>query len=114
MTPTRPASKIARAQRGNGAEKPFMRPGSLHAPIAAPRAWPAATGIRQYSDPGQGQVQRRTLTPLTMVVLQTLPGFRTTTAPRGPAQPARTTPSAQTTALAVRDSRVMVAPKASR
>src|SRR3954470_8856120 len=47
-----------------------------------------------------------------MVVLQTLTGLRTTTAPRGPAQPARTTPSAQTTALAVRDSGVMVAEKA--
>src|SRR6186713_1449156 len=61
-----------------------------------------------------GQVQRRTFTPLTMVVLHTLTGLRTTTAPRGPAQPARTTPSAQTTARAVRDSRVMVAPNANR
>jgi hypothetical protein len=60
------------------------------------------------------QVHLRTLTPFTQTVLQTTTGFRTTTAPRGPAQAARTTPSAQTTALAVRDSIVMVAEKASR
>src|SRR5262249_6359306 len=52
----------------------------------------------------------------TQTVLHTTTGagFLTTTAPRGPAQAARTTPSAQTTALAVRDSMVMVAEKASR
>jgi hypothetical protein len=60
------------------------------------------------------QVHLRTLTPFTQTVLQTTTGFRTTTAPRGPAQAARTTPSAQTTALAVRDTIVMVAEKASR
>src|ERR1700752_112868 len=60
------------------------------------------------------QVHLRTLTPFTQTVLQATTGFLTTTAPRGPAQPARTTPSAQTTALAVRDSIVMVAEKASR
>ena len=53
----------------------------------------------------------RTLTPFTKTVLHTTTGtgFLTTTAPRGPAQTVRTTPSAQTTALAVRDSRVKVA-----
>ncbi len=48
------------------------------------------------------QVQRRTFTPFTITVRHTTAGFGflTTTAPRGPAQPARTTPSAQTAALA--------------
>jgi hypothetical protein len=60
------------------------------------------------------QVQRRTFTPFTITVRQTLTGFLTTTAPRGPAQPARTTPSAQTAALATVDWTVRVVPKASR
>jgi hypothetical protein len=46
------------------------------------------------------QTQRRTATPFTMTVLHATGGLRTTTAPAGPAQPARTTPRAQTTALA--------------
>jgi len=47
------------------------------------------------------QTQRRTATPFTITVLQAATGGRrTTTAPAGPAQPARTTPRAQTTALA--------------
>src|SRR5215468_10653909 len=70
-----------------------------------------ATGNFEIKGSGQVhfQVHLRTLTPFTQTVLQTTTGFRTTTAPRGPAQAARTTPSAQTTALAVRDSIVMVA-----
>jgi len=56
------------------------------------------------------------LTPPTQTHRQaaTGTGFLTTTAPRGPTQPARHTPSAQTAALAVRDSKVMVTEKASR
>jgi hypothetical protein len=46
------------------------------------------------------QTQRRTATPFTITVLHTAGGLRTTTAPAAPAQPARTTPRAQTTALA--------------
>src|SRR5687767_9011551 len=62
------------------------------------------------------QVQRRTFTPFTITVRHTTAGFGflTTTAPRGPAQPARTTPSAQTAALASVDSKVMAVPMASK
>src|SRR3981081_1159405 len=59
--------------------------------------------------------QRRTHTPFTSTVRQaaTTGARRPTTAPRAPAQPARTTPRAQTTALASVVSTVMVAAKAS-
>src|SRR3981081_2460358 len=59
------------------------------------------------------QTQRRTHTPFTSTVRQAAPtgARRTTTAPRAPAQPARTTPRAQTTALASVVSKVMVAEK---
>jgi hypothetical protein len=46
------------------------------------------------------QTQRRTATPFTITLLHPAGGLRTTTAPAAPAQPARTTPRAQTTALA--------------
>jgi hypothetical protein len=59
-------------------------------------------------------MQRRTRTPLTNTVRQaaTTGRWRTTTAPRAPAQPARTTPRAHTTALASVVSTVIVAAKA--
>jgi hypothetical protein len=53
--------------------------------------------------------QRRTLTPFTMTHLQAATGRRATTAPLGPAQPARTTPAAQTTAFASVGSTVTIA-----
>src|SRR4029079_13484145 len=46
------------------------------------------------------QPQRRTFTPFTTTVLQTTAGLRTTTAPRAPAQAARTTPRAPNHTLA--------------
>src|SRR5882757_7851838 len=96
--------------------------------------WPAEPGLK-ISEPGSGtsvalavrasrrcvgprrnraQVQRRTFTPPTQTQRQTATGLRTTTAPRGPAQPARTTPLAQTAALAAVVSNVMVEPTAKR
>jgi hypothetical protein len=50
-------------------------------------------------------MQRRTMTPFTNTIRQAATGRRTATAPRGPAQPARTTPRAHTTALPALDSK---------
>lgn len=75
---------------------------------------PTAGALRRsVSASDQAAAQRRTFTPFTQTLLQTTTGFglRTTTAPRGPAQAARTTPSAQTTALAAGGAKAMAAAK---
>jgi len=97
------AIRKARAMVGTGSE-----------PTAGPRGRITAIGTQAHPVNGRissAQVQRRTLTPSTTTVLQTTAGLRTTTAPLVLAQPARTTPRAQTTALASVVSNVMVAEK---
>src|SRR5690349_11405470 len=100
------AIRKARAVVGPAASRPLRHEGRI-------------TAIGTQAHPVKGrissaQVQRRTLTPSTTTVLQTTAGLRTTTAPPAPAQPARTTPRAQTTAFASVVSNVMVAEKDSK
>jgi hypothetical protein len=95
-------------------ERSMLAHHSRFAKSGSDKSWPAGPSKGGAQRACFNQLQRRTFTPLTMTVRQTLTGFLTTTAPRGPAQPARTTPSAQTAALATVELAVMVAPKASR
>ena len=91
-------TRLRRPARPRQDRAPISPAGSVRERLSALRQ-PGVAGPSMENAAGSGAAAN--LHAVDQTVLQTLTGLRTTTAPRGPAQPARTTPSAQTTAWAV-------------